>query len=341
MESRMDKIESQVMPVPPNLLRSLRAGFDAVANQIVVIIIPIALDLLIWLGPHLQIKTLINGLINASNSAENISQLQSGEILSAGTEMMHTIADKFNLLSLLRTIPVGIPSLMSGGLHGEIPNGIPIYIDLTNPLLAVVISIGLLLVGLVVGSFYYILVVQVALQGRIELKMILKAWSWTSLQVLSLALAFLLLFMLITIPSMCAILGIALFGLPIAQFASFLYLGLLLWLAFPLLFSTHGIFVNHGNALDSVKRSMVLTKMTLPTTSLFILLVLGLSEGLDFLWRVPPETSWLTLIGLGGHAFVTSALLAASFVYYRDADHWVQETLRIIKSQRGMPVQGG
>jgi len=335
----MNKIESQVIPVPPNLIHSIRAGFDAVANKIQVILIPMAVDLLIWLGPHLKIKTLINNFVNASTSTSNIGSLQAGDIISTGTEMMRSLADKFNLLSLIRTIPVGIPSLMAGGLHNEIPSGAPIAIDIHNPLSAALVTFGLLLAGLVAGSFYYILVVQVALQGRIELKQIFKEWSWASLQVGSLSLAFLLIFILISIPSMCVILAITFFGLPIAQFASFLYLGFLLWLAFPLLFSTHGIFVNRRNALDSVQRSMTMTKLTLPTTSVFILAILALSEGLDFLWRVPPETSWLTLIGIAGHAFITSALLAASFVYYRDADHWAQETLRLIKSQSKLPLQ--
>lgn len=340
MESRMDQIESQVLPVPPNLLRSLRVGFDAVANKIEVILIPIAIDLLIWLGPHVQIRTLINNFIDASAQTSEISQIQAGEFISAGSAMMRSIADKFNLVSLLRTIPVGIPSLMAGGLHAESPRGVPYSIDVTNPFIATLIAIGLILLGLVAGSFYYNLVVQAALGSKLEIKKILKEWFWISLQVISLALAFLLIFILISIPSMCAIVAIALFGLPMAQFASFLYLAFLLWLAFPLLFSTHGIFVHHRNALESVRRSMILTRMTMPTTALFILSILGLSEGLDFLWRVPPETSWLTLIGVGGHAFVTSALLAASFVYYRDADRFAQETLRLIKSRSGMPVQG-
>ena len=83
---------------------------------------------------------------------------------------------------------------------------------------------------------------------------------------------------------------------------------------------------------------MVLTRMTLPTTSFFFLSVLVLSEGMNILWRVPPENSWLTLLGVAGHAFITSALLAASFVYYRDADHWSQETLKLLKSKKEMPV---
>lgn len=84
-----------------------------------------------------------------------------------------------------------------------------------------------------------------------------------------------------------------------------------------------------------------MTRMTLPTTALFILSIFVISEGLDILWRVPAEKSWLTLIGVGGHAFITSALLAASFIYYRDADLWTQGTLRMLKSQGGLTLRGG
>jgi hypothetical protein len=134
---------------------------------------------------------------------------------------------------------------------------------------------------------------------------------------------------------------IALFGIPLGQFAFFIYIGIILWLAFPLIFSAHGIYVNHLGALASVRRSMVMTRMTLPTTALFILSVFVISEGFDLLWRVPPETSWLTVIGVGGHAFITSALLAASFIYYRDADLWTQGTLKMLKSQGVIPIRGG
>jgi hypothetical protein len=78
----------------------------------------------------------------------------------------------------------------------------------------------------------------------------------------------------------------------------------------------------------SVKASFRLTRYTLPTTGLFFLMVLLISKGLDLLWQVPPQTSWLTLIGLVGHAFIVTGLLAASFVYYRDAGYWVDHLLQ-------------
>jgi len=214
-------------------------------------------------------------------------------------------------------------------------------VDITHPLVIIGVAAGLLLVGLIVGCFYYLLVAQVSLNGKIDLEQAIKDWTWSSLQVISLALALLLLFIVVSIPSICVISVIALFGIPLGQFAFFIYIGIILWLAFPLIFSAHGIYVNHQSALASVKRSMVMTRMTLPTTALFILSIFVISEGLNILWRVPPENSWLTLLGVSGHAFITSALLAASFIYYRDADLWTQGTLRMLKSQIGMPVRGG
>ena len=334
----MDKTELQVLPVPPNMIASLRAGFDAVADQIGVILIPILIDLLLWMGPHVQIKTLLTNYIDTIASSSSFSSLQSGDVISTVVDALRTVAAQFNLLSLLRTIPVGIPSLMASQQPMEIPNGSPVFIDIKNPMVIISIVFGLLVLGLIAGSIYYILVAKVSLRVKVNLSNLAKEWMWASLQVIILAAAMILLFIVVSVPSSCLISAIALIGLPLGQFAFFLYFGVILWLAFPLLFSAHGIFVNHTNALISVQRSMVLTRMTLPTTSFFILSVLALSEGLNILWRVPPENSWLTLLGVAGHAFITSALLAASFVYYRDADHWSQETLKLLKSKKEMPV---
>jgi hypothetical protein len=340
MKCRMEKIDPQILPKPPNMIASLRAGFDAVANHIIIIAFPIAIDLLLWLGPHLKIKTLTSGLQNFLLSSSTSSSVQSGDVVSQSIELIQSIGEKFNLLSLIRTIPVGIPSLMSFRLPVEIPNGQPIVIDLNNVLVVACTVIGLLIIGIIAGCFYYNIITQIALFGRIDFKKVINEWIWSSLQVISLALALLILYFVVSVPSSCAIFAISLIGLPLGQFSFFLYFGLLIWLAFPLIFSAHGIFVNHNNAFISVQRSMVLTRMTLPTTSLFFLAVIAISEGLDILWRIPPETSWLTLLGVGGHAFISSALMAASFIFYRDADRWSQATIKILNAQKQMSIQG-
>jgi hypothetical protein len=340
MECRMEKINPPILPKPPNMIGSLRAGFDTVANHIIIIVFPVFIDLLLWLGPHVQIKTLLSGLVAFFQSSSPSNSGISGDVLSQSMELIQTIGEKFNLLSLLRTFPVGIPSLISFRLPAETPNGQPIFIDLNNVLFVAGTVIGLLLIGIIAGSFYYNIITQLSLSGRVELKKAIHEWLWSSIQVISLTLALIILYVVVSVPSSCAIFAVSLIGLPLGQFSFFLYFGLLIWLAFPLIFSAHGIFVNHNNAFVSVQRSMVLTRMTLPTTSLFFLSVLAISEGLNILWRVPPETSWLTLLGIGGHAFISSALMAASFIFYQDADRWSQATIKLLKAQKQMPIQG-
>jgi len=98
-----------------------------------------------------------------------------------------------------------------------------------------------------------------------------------------------------------------------------------------LVFSPHGIVMHQNNFFTSVKLSALLTRKTLPTTVLFILVIFLLSKGLDILWLVPSETSWLLLVGILGHAFVTTGLLASSFVYYRDALKWMRDMVKVRK----------
>ncbi|HET6846340.1 MAG TPA: hypothetical protein VFH29_05860, partial [Anaerolineales bacterium] len=87
----------------------------------------------------------------------------------------------------------------------------------------------------------------------------------------------------------------------------------------------------------SVLGGFRLARFTLPTSSLFVLTVLLVGTGLNSLWAVPVEDSWVVVVGLLGHAFITTALLAASFIYYQDMSAWVQTVLARLRA--GMPTQ--
>jgi hypothetical protein len=55
------------------------------------------------------------------------------------------------------------------------------------------------------------------------------------------------------------------------------------------------------------------------------MLAILVNQGLNMVWQVAPEDSWLMLISIIGHAFVTTGMLSASFVYYQDITRWVEE----------------
>jgi hypothetical protein len=65
---------------------------------------------------------------------------------------------------------------------------------------------------------------------------------------------------------------------------------------------------------------------------MFVLVVFLVGFGLNLLWAVPAEESWLALVGVLGHAFITTALLAASFIYYQAMSTWLQAVLERLRS---------
>jgi cytochrome c oxidase assembly factor CtaG len=94
---------------------------------------------------------------------------------------------------------------------------------------------------------------------------------------------------------------------------------------FPVFFSPHGIYSQGQKAWKSLLASIRFTNITFFKTSLFIMLAILVNQGLNMVWQVPPEDSWLMMISIIGHAFVTTGMLAASFVYYQDMIRWVDE----------------
>ncbi|MBU1662912.1 MAG: hypothetical protein KKD28_15750 [Chloroflexi bacterium] len=322
----MKTTDSQTLPAPPRLITTLVAGFDTITNHIALILFPIGLDLFIWLTPHLRLKWLIDVLVSDAvfQSMSVAPDAETAAILQSARELWSLIAERFNLLAALRSYPVGIPSLMASILPMETPIGNPSLIDVTSFGNALLLFLVLTIAGLIMGTLYFSMVAQAALSGQGYWRRSLAEWLWASSQVILLALVWVILFVSVSIPASCAISITAVAGISVGQCGILLYGGFLLWMIFLLLFSSHGIFVNRYKVWPSVKQGIRITNMTLPTTSLFFVSVLVLTQGLDLLWRIPSEDSWLMLVGLMGHAFVTTGLLAASFIYYRDAGQWVQ-----------------
>ena len=143
------------LSLKPKLIPSLLAGFEAVANHIELIILPIILDLILWFGPHLRIKVLLQPLLEGLKLP---SELQSGEfaqIFSATKDIYYLLADRFNIFSAIRTLPVGIPSLIANISPVTNPLGSPIVLEARNYSSAFMIWLVVGLIGLIGSSYYY------------------------------------------------------------------------------------------------------------------------------------------------------------------------------------------
>ena len=318
----MNKI---VLPEPPNVLKSIRNGFDALTKHLILLLFPIGLDLVLWFGPHLQIKSLVEGLIVDMNEVSRLMPADFGEVVNAGQEIWMVAAERINLLIALRSLPVGIFSLFASILPVENPFGSPLFYDIPNLSAAVLIALVVFLVGLVLGGLYFSAVRQAALFDDMIWRDIFQDWPRVSFQSVILSLIWIVFFMAILVVSSCAATGITLFSVSLGQIVIIMFGVISFWLIFPLIFSPHGIYSRGLKAWKSLISSIRLTNMTFLKTSLFILLALLANQGLNMIWQVPPENSWLMVISIVGHAFVTTGMLSASFVYYQDMNRWVEE----------------
>ena len=318
-------INKITLPEPPNVIKSIRNGFDAITKHLILLLFPVGLDLVLWFGPHLQIKSLIEGLIVEMNNVSELMPADFGEVMEAGQEIWIVGAERINLLIGLRSLPVGIFSLFTGILPVENPLGTPMFWDVTSLSAAVLIVLFVFLIGLMLGGLYFSAVRQAALYDELKWRGIFQDWPRVSLQSGILSLIWIIFFLAILVVGSCAATGITIFSVSLGQMVIILFGVISFWLIFPLIFSPHGIYSKGQKAWKSLLSSIRLTNLTFLNTSLFILLVLLLNQGLNMLWQVPPENSWLMLISVIGHAFVTTGMLSASFVYYQDMNRWSEE----------------
>ena len=318
----MNKI---VLPEPPNVLKSIRNGFDAITKHLILLLFPVGLDLVLWFAPHLQLKSLIEGLILEMNEVSALLPTDFGDMMEAGQEIWVMAAERINLFLVLRSLPVGIFSLLTSILPIRNPLGNPVFWDVPSMSSAIMLSLVIFIVGLAFGGIYFSSVRQAALFDQVKWRKVLSEWPRVSLQSLLLSLMWLILFLAILVIGSCAATGITIISVSLGQMVIILFGIISFWLIFPLFFSPHGIYSQGQKAWKSLLTSVRLTNMTFIKTSMFIMIALLVNQGLNMVWQIPPEESWLMMIGVVGHAFVTTGLLAASFVYYQDMIRWMEE----------------
>jgi hypothetical protein len=335
----VQKLES--LPPPPGVIGSLRAGFDAVSRHVGLILLPLVLDIFLWLGPRLSVGKVYGSFAVDWLALINASSLPAQDLrkITENTSSMVDLLSRVNWLGWVRTIPIGIPSLMSGFTPEKLPLLTPLGLQdviQTSSFIGMVGWIAMLtLIGWVGGGLYFRWVSETTLgeqeAGISSVRAIIQTFLLSVMWLVSL--------MLVSVPVVSVLAILMLINPALASGALLVMLIVSFWLMVPLFFTPHGIFVRRQNALYSVVTSLRMARFTLPVSSLFVFCVLILSSGLNYLWRVPPSDSWMTLVGIAGHAFITTALLAASFVYYRDMNVWLQTVLEQLQQKQSMPTR--
>jgi hypothetical protein len=302
------------------------------------ILVPIVLDTFLWLGPRLSpgqvTSRFVEGLIRIMGATRPFP----AQDVQAMTEFAE-LSGRFNWLSWIRTFPVGVSSLEAYSYPGELPLETPFGIQTVVQISSFVSLLGstvlLVVAGWIAGGLYFRWVSVTALGEeeagispmRAIVQTFLLSLGWTIAASIVLVP---FVFILALITQISPLLG---------NTIVIVILILSYWLIVPLFFMPHGIFARKQNALFSVLSSLRMSRFTLPTSGMFVFSVFLLARGLSYLWSVPESDSWMTLVGISGHAFITTTLLAASLVYYRDMNSWIQQALERLQQKPSTPSQ--
>ncbi len=320
----MDTQKLQTLPPPPGVIASLQAGFNVVSGRIALIALPLILDVFLWLGPRVSVGNWYGSLFENWINLLRQNGFPAKEIAryAENGPIVVEFFNKLNWLGWIRTLPIGIPALtlnLPEALPVKTPLGPQDVIQLQSFLAAIAFIAVLTFIGWLAGGWYFRVVAGASLGEEAGIGL-LRAF----IQTILLSIIWGIVSMILFVP---VVLGISLLGLIsalLAQVVLFILLFFAFWLIVPLFFMPHGIFVRRQNAIVSILGSLRMSRFTLPTSSMFVLSVFLLSRGLDYLWMAPSNDSWLMLVGIAGHAFISTTLLAASFVYYRDMNNWLQ-----------------
>lgn len=344
-------------PTPPiSVLAALTAGFEAVTARLDLILPPLVLDVFLWLGPHLSVKSLWQSALDAfptppgaeATVVENLESLRAVltdyaatfnlfSTLSAAPTLNSAVLSILSMLqldpewlgreqnSVLGFSPLGLPSLLAGRAPLVHPGGAALVWQVNDLFSYFLLWGAFVLFSLFLGAWYLGGIAQQVRDARLDFRQRLsRVWGdWARVTALSV----LALIVTVALGLPLAVVALIAGALLPSLFWLMASLGWTVWMwgLFYTGFTMHGILLQKRNIFGAVWDSVRLVQANLPGTLGLFLLVTITSLGLGVVWNYPPDDSWLLLIGLAGHALISTALVAATFVFYQDRYRWMVE----------------
>ncbi|MFW5714053.1 MAG: hypothetical protein ACOCYU_05225 [Brevefilum sp.] len=309
----------------PKIIEALKAGFDTIASNPYLILFPIMLDMFLWFGPSWRVEKFFKRSFEQFITLPGMEPADIDMLIESYQTFWQDLTVNIDLARSLRTLPVGVPSLMVSKPSFLNPLGQPPVINLESSLQVMAFLGFFLVIGYLLGSIYFSNISGQIVQAPENTGNL--SFFRTFLQIILFPLILLVIFIVLSFPGLF-ILGFATMISPaISQFLIFAVGVILLWVLMPLVFTPHCIFLYRQNLIAAMMTSINVVKTSMGKTAWFIIISFILIEGMDMLWRTPDVDNWFLLIGILGHAFVVTAVIAASFHYFLDATRFTQSIM--------------
>lgn len=304
-----------------SIIDSLSAGYRFVTGRLHLLLLPIALDLVLWGTPRLSIGPLLDKVAEIYQNAAQMDGLTTdlSSVAQQASELLVEWGQQSNLLNLIANgFLFHVPSVMA--IAEPLPN-VAIR-EISNPVAVVALFLLLALVGLFLGVVYFGL-----LADRLPIGAGARSRDWTEFLILSLhrwaktvllVIVVILGFIAVLVPVTLGATLIALLSPPIASLLMALMSGLAFVALFYLYFSTAGLVTDDLTIMNAISRSVQLVRNSFWSTFGFIILINLISLGFSLIWVA--LTSYVpagTIVAIVGNAYIGTGLAMALIIFYR------------------------
>jgi hypothetical protein len=324
---------------PLGIIDALSAGFDLVIHRPWILILPVALDLFLWIGPQARAKPVFDQVIAVLNvSAAQNSTPDAQASFEMVRAALQAAGEHFNLFSYVALFGIGMPTLAGVDMPvGFVP---PLTLSIGDELSLLSWMVLSVIVGVLLGSIYLEGIARHVRgdQGgaRTFVPRVLKSyatvlWLGTLLVggALLLALPFLTGAVLVSYLSP----GLALIVLLAVLL---IYVSLLLYLAF----AVPSVFVSGSGATQAIANSISILRYNFWSAIGLIFLIALLEMGFSVIWQELVGSPWGVVLVFVLSAFLGTGLVAGGMMFYYDRIAWLTEVRRRIHQHPRPLIKG-
>jgi hypothetical protein len=334
----MEKIDKK----PLGAIDALFAGFELVFRQPWILLVPIALDLFLWLGPQIHAKPIFDQLLSILNaSAAQSGSPDTQQALDAFKSAFQAAGEQFNVFSFVAMFGMGIPTIM--------PIVDPPPVDLFKP--AVLFSIEdqsvflgwfvlFALVGVLLGSIYLAGIARAVKREPGNMLSFLPETVRSFARVLMLVVALGLGGLVLMIPFALGALLVSLLSPGLGVFFILAIWLVLMWAALYLSFAVPSIFVSGVGVQKSILNSITVFRYNFWSAIGLVFLVVVIQMGFSIIWQQFQDSTAGLIVDMLANAVLGTALVAAMMLFYYDRFTWLTAVRERIREQHRPSIKG-
>ena len=314
----MEKPVKKTDKKPLGVVESLTNGFELIWQNPWILLIPIALDVFLWLGPQINAKPLFQqALVLLDLSVPDNTPADTMQNIEMLRDILQTAGDSTNVLGVLAA---GMPSVIGLQPPAAITARAMFVVRDSAALFGLVALFGL--IGVLIMSGYLEMAAR-PVRNETDARTFLARWlrSFVNLILLAILVAVGLFALMIPVTIVAGVLSIASQGL-----GSFLLLGgtmLIFWAMLYLVFAVPAIFISRANAPRALFNSISIFRFDFWSAIGLVFIVYLVRSGFTFVWQFFDDNTWGVVFNVIANAFVSSGLIAAVMIFYNDRMYWL------------------